>query len=77
MLLVLNLVVFVVCLIALVYGYVRNNRNIMLGAGVALLLSTGLGESVRQAREGFQAGYREGREAASSAASNAASAQGK
>ena len=77
MLLILNLMVLVVCFIALIYGYVQNNRNIMLGAAVALLLSAGIGESVREIREGFQAGYSDGRKAANSAASTASSTPGK
>jgi hypothetical protein len=77
MLLILNLAVLVVCFIALIYGYVQNNRNIMLGAAIALLLSAGFGESVRQIREGFQAGYSAGREAAKGAASTASSTPGK
>jgi hypothetical protein len=54
---------FIASVAALVYGYIRNNRNIMLAAALALFLSVGVHEfirDVRGAKEEFQAGFREG-----------------
>lgn len=78
---VLTSAAFVASVAALIYGYTRNNRNIMLAAALALFLSAGLGEfveDVRDARQDFQAGFREGWEAAAPRApSEASRAQGK
>ena len=73
-----GIAIFVACVVVLMYGYVRNNRNMMLGAAIALFLSTGLREFLRDAKEaqtGFQAGFRDGWEAAGKAKSEASAPQ--
>ena len=39
-----GIAIFVACVVILLYGYLRNNRNMMLCAAIALFLSTGLRE---------------------------------
>ena len=73
-----GIAIFVACVVILIYGYVRNNRNMMLGAAIALFLSTGLREFLRDAREAqtdFQAGFRDGWAAAGKAKSQASAPQ--
>jgi hypothetical protein len=73
-----GIAIFVACVIILIYGYVKNNRNLMLAAAIALFLSTGLREFLSDAREAqrnAQAGFRDGYEAAQKAKSQASAPQ--
>ena len=59
----LPIVFLVASVAALIYGYIQNNRNIMLAAALTLFLSVGLREfirDVRNAQEEFGAGFRDG-----------------
>jgi hypothetical protein len=59
----LPIVFFAASVAALIYGYIQNNRNVMLAAALALFLSVGLREfvrDVRNAQEEFGAGFRDG-----------------
>ena len=72
-----GIAIFVACVIVLIYGYVKNDRNMMLVAAIALFLSAGLRDFLRDAREASQeaqAGFRDGWEASQRAKFEAASA---